>query len=107
MQQVFIVTGLFSFFAYIWLLVILRFITPDVVDLWEASVTFALFPILVFFAYAADRGWCGLKALRPRTKQQLELGPLQGEQSEFKLSLLSKFISHFVNFLQTNYRLES
>ncbi|XP_046660345.1 sodium/calcium exchanger 3-like isoform X1 [Homalodisca vitripennis] len=80
--KVFIVTGLFSFFAYIWLLVILRFVTPNVVDLWEASVTFALFPILVFFAYAADRGWCGLSALRPRNKQQLELGPLQGEQSQ-------------------------
>lgn len=100
-------TGLFSFFAYIWLLVILRFITPDVVDLWEASVTFALFPILVFFAYAADRGWCGLKALRPRTKQQLELGPLQGEQSEFELSVMSTFVLYFVNVLQTNCTLDS
>ncbi|XP_054286263.1 sodium/calcium exchanger 2-like isoform X1 [Macrosteles quadrilineatus] len=80
--KVFIVTGLFSFFAYIWLLVILRFISPDVVELWEACVTFAMFPILVMFAYAADRGWCGLKAFRPRNKQQLELGPLQGEQSQ-------------------------
>lgn len=91
----FIVTGLFSFLAYIWLLIILRVVTPDVIDLWEASVTFALFPVLVFFAYGADRGWCGLKAFRSTNKQQLELGPLQKEQS--KLNLYDTTIGILIN----------
>lgn len=89
--KVFVVTALFSFMAYIWLLIILRVITPEVVDLWEAIITFALFPILTFFAYAADRGWCGLGVfLRGRNKQQLELGPLQGDEHE-KLALERNF----------------
>lgn len=83
------VTALFSFLAYIWLLIILRVITPDVVDLWEAIVTFALFPILTVFAYSADRGWCGLGVFRRRrNKQQLELGPLQGDESRLKFMLM-------------------
>ncbi|XP_075224296.1 sodium/calcium exchanger Calx-like isoform X1 [Lycorma delicatula] len=89
--KVFVVTALFSLFAYIWLLIILKVVTPDVVDLWESIVTFALFPILTFFAYAADRGWCGLKVLRSnRNKQQLELGPLRGDETE-KMALERNF----------------
>uniref|UniRef100_A0A1B6E8E5 Calx-beta domain-containing protein n=1 Tax=Clastoptera arizonana TaxID=38151 RepID=A0A1B6E8E5_9HEMI len=81
--KVFVVTALFSFLAYIWLLIILKVITPDVVDLWEATVTFIFFPILTFFAYSADKGWCGIDVLRQnRNKRQLELGPLKGEESE-------------------------
>lgn len=89
--KVFIVTAIFSLFAYIWLLIILKVVTPDVVDLWESIVTFVLFPILIFFAYAADRGWCGLKMItRNRNKQQLELGPLRGDESD-KMTLERNF----------------
>ena len=48
------VTAFFSVFAYVWLIIILVWITPDEVELWEAVVTFAMFPILVLLAYAAD-----------------------------------------------------
>ncbi|KAF4669462.1 Sodium/calcium exchanger 2 [Perkinsus chesapeaki] len=55
---VFVVTASCSIFAYVWLLLVLQVSTPDVVDIWEAVITLALFPALVAIAYAADRGKC-------------------------------------------------
>lgn len=87
MFQVFFVTLLFSFFAYIWLLIILRFISPNVVELWEAAVTMILFPVLTIFAFFADKGWCGLDMIRPgRSKRQLELGPMKDERGVYNHS---------------------
>ncbi|VDO34626.1 unnamed protein product [Onchocerca flexuosa] len=51
---VFITTSLFSFLAYIWLIIILILISPNVVELWEAMMTFGLFFILVIVAYLVD-----------------------------------------------------
>ncbi len=53
----FAVTASFSLFAYIWLLIILKWSSPKVVSLVEAVLTFAFFPILVLVAYAADKRW--------------------------------------------------
>ena len=55
--QVFAVTSFFSVWAYIWLFLILVVISPDVVELWEAVVTFAFFPLLAFVAYCADKNF--------------------------------------------------
>uniref|UniRef100_A0A1I8FVH8 Calx-beta domain-containing protein n=1 Tax=Macrostomum lignano TaxID=282301 RepID=A0A1I8FVH8_9PLAT len=44
--NVFCVTSAFSVFAYLWLVIILVWSTPDFVDLWEGVVTFLLFTIL-------------------------------------------------------------
>lgn len=61
-------------------------ISVDVVELWESVVTFLLFPILTIFAYAADKGWCGLGVIsKSKNKQQLELGPLRGDESKSKI----------------------
>ena len=54
------VTGLFSIFSYVWLFLILRVISVDVVELWEASVTLIFFPILLLLAFAVDKDYCGL-----------------------------------------------
>ena len=43
--------------AYIWLLVILKFNTENLVDSWEAIMTLLQFPILVWFAYCLDVKW--------------------------------------------------
>ena len=51
---VFYITAFFSIFAYLWLIIILVVITPNIVDIWEGLVTFALFPFLVWLAYLAD-----------------------------------------------------
>jgi len=54
---VFKITAFFSVWAYIWLLIIIDFVTPEVIDSWEAAVTFLHFPLLVILAYGADREW--------------------------------------------------
>lgn len=52
--NVFFVTATFSIFAYLWLVIILVGVTPNQVDLWEAIITFLMFPGLVVLAYFAD-----------------------------------------------------
>ncbi|KAL8609363.1 hypothetical protein ACOMHN_008157 [Nucella lapillus] len=56
--KVFLVTAIFSVFAYLWLLIVLVVITPDYVDLWEAIITFLFFPLLVVIAYMTDKDYC-------------------------------------------------
>ena len=87
---VFGVTASFSIFAYIWLLIILKWSSPDEVYLWEAIVTFLFFPILVLIAYAADKQWlnflfCKAKAEQVDDKQlSLQLGTLQPGESMYQ-----------------------
>jgi len=52
---VYICTAIFSVFAYLWLLVILNFISPKEVEVWEGVLTFLFFPILVATSYVLDR----------------------------------------------------
>jgi len=79
---VFSVTAVFSVFAYIWLLIVLVYSSPDYVEVWEAALTFLFFPILVLIAYAADKGWLNLLFCQsPKqladSKRQIELGNFQ------------------------------
>lgn len=53
--RVFFVTSTWSVFAYIWLYLILDFISPGVVEVWESFLTFLFFPLTVLTAYIADR----------------------------------------------------
>lgn len=55
--NVFACTSFFAVFAYIWLYLVLEVITPTVVDLWEAVVTFLFFPLIVLLAFAADKNF--------------------------------------------------
>lgn len=55
--NVFACTSFFAVFAYIWLYLVLEVITPTVVDLWEAVVTFLFFPLIVILAFAADKNF--------------------------------------------------
>ena len=57
-RSVFAVTATFSVLAYVWLIVILVSISPNVVEVWEGAVTFLLFAVLIWLAYAADQGAC-------------------------------------------------
>ncbi|XP_043208398.1 sodium/calcium exchanger 2-like [Amphibalanus amphitrite] len=57
-MKVFACTTFFSFLAYIWLLVILvGSWSPDQVEIWEAAVTFAFFPLMVLLSWAAERNF--------------------------------------------------
>lgn len=53
--NVFAITSFFSIFAYIWLLLILVVISPEIIELWEAILTFSFFILLVTSAYYADK----------------------------------------------------
>lgn len=53
--KVFIVSSVFSLVAYLWLLIILVGTTPDYIDVWEATVTLLLLPLLVVIAYMVDK----------------------------------------------------
>lgn len=54
---VFIMTSAWSLFAYVWLLVVLKWSSPDEVELWEAFVTLSFFPLLVITSWCQDNGW--------------------------------------------------
>ncbi|PAA93730.1 hypothetical protein BOX15_Mlig025911g1 [Macrostomum lignano] len=54
---VFCITSVFSLWAYVWMLLCAAVITPHTIDLWEALLTLAFFPILVILAYCQDKGW--------------------------------------------------
>ena len=65
--QVFFITGFFSVFAYIWLMIILVLPpTEHVCTFYEGVITFMLFPVLVLLAYLADIGYFqGKSAVQP------------------------------------------
>ncbi|XP_075243077.1 sodium/calcium exchanger 1-like isoform X2 [Convolutriloba macropyga] len=53
--RVFVVTATWSILAYLWLYFIIAISSVGRVDVWEAMLTFAFFPILVALAYITDR----------------------------------------------------
>ncbi|KAK2719672.1 hypothetical protein QYM36_005227 [Artemia franciscana] len=53
--SVFLVTAMWSIFAYFWMYVILCLNSYGEIELWEATVTFLFFPATVISAYFADR----------------------------------------------------
>jgi len=55
--SVFMLTSAHSVVAYAWVVIIVVVNTRDVVDLWEALVTFAFMPWMVCWVYAADKEW--------------------------------------------------
>jgi solute carrier family 8 (sodium/calcium exchanger) len=56
-QGVFVVTTLWSLWAYIWMLLVVQFISPNEVTITEAFVTLGFFPVMVIMAYCQDNGW--------------------------------------------------
>jgi solute carrier family 8 (sodium/calcium exchanger) len=53
--RVFFVTALWSVLAYIWMYFIIVSNTPSVVEPWEAILTLLFFPLLVIWAWVADK----------------------------------------------------
>lgn len=52
---VFVITAIFSTFAYIWFFLVLTVISPGRVELWEAGLTLGFMLVLVICAFAADK----------------------------------------------------
>jgi len=98
---VFIITSFFSVFAYVWVVIILVASSPDIIDIWEAVVTFLFFPLLVVLAYLADKGYfnkifCQAKETGEtggKDEKQLEMGAMSGERDEL-LDGDQKFFKH-------------
>jgi Ca2+/Na+ antiporter len=55
-MNAFMVTALFSVGAYMWMVFVLVIHGKDVVDIYEAVLTFLFLPLLVWVAYSADCG---------------------------------------------------
>ena len=73
--KVFAVTASTCVLAYVWLYIILAANTKDVIDLWEAIMTFLMFPILVVVAYIMDKDYCCPEKVQPNQESgMLELG---------------------------------
>lgn len=53
---VYITTLMFSLFAYIWIVIVIEFHTPAIVDPAEAIVTLLFFPAFIILSYLADVG---------------------------------------------------
>jgi len=71
---VYTITAIFSVFAYIWLLIILMFITPNKVTLMEGLITFLLFPVTVGLAYSADKNWFKEEKVSPYNTHIIGVG---------------------------------
>ncbi|KAJ8619504.1 hypothetical protein MRB53_028033 [Persea americana] len=54
---VWLVELFWSFWAYVWLYIILEVWTPNIVTLWEALLTVLQFGLLLLHAYAQDKSW--------------------------------------------------
>ncbi|XP_061168050.1 sodium/calcium exchanger 3-like isoform X2 [Saccostrea echinata] len=71
-MPVYITCTCFSMCAYIWMVVVLKWVTPGVVDIFESVITFCMFPILLMTAFGVDKGcWC---KRRNKTSSELEIG---------------------------------
>ena len=56
-QKLFFTTSFFAIFAYLWVYLVLGEISPGVIELWEAVVTFLSFPVLIFSAWFISGPW--------------------------------------------------
>ena len=68
--RVFFVTAVWSVLAYIWLYLILAVFSEGVVEIWEGVITFLFFPLLVVFAWVADRRLLIYKLMNKRYRTQ-------------------------------------
>ncbi|CAF1471781.1 unnamed protein product [Rotaria magnacalcarata] len=75
LYNVFLVTSFFGFFAYIWLFIVLSVISKDVVELWEAVVTFLMFPLVVILAYLAEKNCFLSKKIEMEEEEKLIITP--------------------------------
>ncbi|KAK7113071.1 sodium/calcium exchanger 3-like [Littorina saxatilis] len=70
-MRVFGVTAFTGLFAYVWLIIVLLGTSPKEVELWEAIVTFMMFPVLILVAFTADKG---LGCNKNKTASEVEIG---------------------------------
>ncbi|GMH28576.1 hypothetical protein Nepgr_030419 [Nepenthes gracilis] len=72
---VWLVELFWSFWAYVWLYIVLKVWTPDVVTLWESLFTVLQFGLLLVHVYAQDKFWPYLSLPLARSERPLEWVP--------------------------------
>ncbi|XP_048235777.1 magnesium/proton exchanger isoform X1 [Ricinus communis] len=72
---VWLVELFWSFWAYVWLYIILEVWTPNVITLWEALLTVLQYGLLLTHAYAQDKRWPYLSLPIERTERPEEWVP--------------------------------
>ncbi|CAH8563912.1 unnamed protein product [Dicrocoelium dendriticum] len=77
--SVFFITASWSVFAYLWLYLIIAVISPGVVEVWEAVLTFIFFPVIVVCAYLADTKIFFRKFMKKKYRAAGMLKPVDGE----------------------------
>ncbi|KAK3612394.1 hypothetical protein CHS0354_031988 [Potamilus streckersoni] len=70
-MRVYITTSIFSMFAYIWIVIVLLLSSPEVIELWEAIITFLMFPTLLIVSYLVDKR---CRCRHNKTSSEVELG---------------------------------
>ena len=77
---VFLLTSAWSMWAYIWMLLVVRYITPGVITPLEAWITLGYMPLFVFLAYCQDNGWwssCRKKEIELENDENLPMVKFQ------------------------------
>uniref|UniRef100_A0A646QF93 Sodium/calcium exchanger 3 n=1 Tax=Hemiscolopendra marginata TaxID=943146 RepID=A0A646QF93_9MYRI len=77
--RVFFITATWSVFAYVWLYLILQVISPGIIEVWEALLTFFFFPTTVVTAYIADRRFLIYKYLSKKYRMNKRGVIVEGE----------------------------
>lgn len=80
--RVFFVTMVWSVFAYIWLCFIIMWSSYGVIEIWEGTVTFLMFPATVLTAYIADRRLLIYKYLAKKKYRMNKRGVIVGTEGE-------------------------
>jgi len=85
--DVFVITAFFSLFAYFWILVIVDFVSKDVIELWEAILTLFFTVILIVLAYLADVGKLsfGLNASEKIAPEEEDLENADRAEAQYRL----------------------
>lgn len=61
---VFLLTSGWSIWAYVWMLLVVKIISPGEIEIWEAWITLSFFPLLAISAYCQDNHWWIYKCRR-------------------------------------------
>lgn len=79
---VWLVELFWSFWAYIWLYIILEVWTPNVITLWEALITVLQYGLLLTHAYAQDKRWPYLSLPLQRSERPDDWVPAEAASNE-------------------------
>lgn len=88
---VWLVELFWSFWAYIWLYIILEVWTPNVITLWEALLTVLQFGLLLTHAYAQDKRWPYLSLPLTRTERPEDWVPAEATSCKYESKVCNEY----------------